>query len=648
MNIEFSRKIKLELYNALIKQKDLFSKADGDDWMTFLNEIWDLRAMKSSDARYPDAYGDVIQHTVNNDDWELDELFLDKLQLLDNDVIFVKFIENIVKPKYRKSEDDIFKFVLLINSYIEKEKFSLAVLEYDENSFPVHTVVIANNDGSYIDLPTNKIVFHVIKEVRGTYYSFSAHEAPKDVPCFVLVHDSKWNDAGWLTGFALFYYGIDDKQYIGKVKITDAVSLNAEGIPTNFTNLENNFCSLGEEDYYINLKELFGRDFETILYALKDSAFFSEIQEKFEKEESFIKSLIRYDQSEQLLREIKYKIYGFDLNNLYSFKYTFQPKYSKESVDVLFDFNDNQEVPSRIFAIIGKNGAGKTQLITSLPLKISMKEDTNFSPRTPLFSKVIAISYSLFDNFEIPKKTSKFNYVYCGLLDENKDLLTPRQQLLRFHKTSGIIFSLERVERWRNILCNFIDEEIINEFIIETVSTLGGKEYTYDREKFNTLKNKLSSGQHILLYTISEIVANIRRDSLLLFDEPETHLHPNAIAQLMNVIYELVHEFESYCIITTHSPLIIQELLSRNVFVLEKNGNVPYIRKIGIESFGENLTTLTEEVFGNKEISKQYKKIIDRLLANENDYESVVTKLESDNIPLNLNTRLYIKSKIVE
>jgi predicted ATP-dependent endonuclease of OLD family len=221
------------------------------------------------------------------------------------------------------------------------------------------------------------------------------------------------------------------------------------------------------------------------------------------------------------------------------------------------------------------------------------------------------------------------------------------KQLLRFHKTNAKIFTLKRVEEWRNILSNFIDEEIINEFIVETTNSSNKKEYTYQREKFNLVKNKLSSGQHILLYTISEIVSNIRRDSLLLFDEPETHLHPNAISQLMNIIYELAHKFESYCIITTHSPLIIQELLSKNVFILEKDENIPYIKKIGIESFGENLTTLTEEVFGNKEISKQYKKIIKRLIDNGNKYEEVVSKLESDGIPLNLNVRLYIKSKTI-
>lgn len=646
MNIKISKKIKLEIYNTLKKEKLI---SDEEKWMDFLNSIWDLRAMPSTDDRYTNAYDDIIQHTVNNDDWKLDELFLEILKLLEDDKKFIKFIETIVYPEFRKNEDEIINFVLLINSYLEKDKFSLIVSSYDQNDLPIYTVNVKLNDNSYSDLPKNEIVFNLVREAQGSYFRFNSHTPPTTMPSFVLVNQRGWDDSGWRTNFGLFYYENEiNKTYIGSVKITDSVNYNLDNFPTTFTLLEDNFCSLGqEEDYYLNLKKIFGRNFESILYSLRDAAFFPEIQEKFENEDSFKQSLIRYDSSEQLLREIKYKIYGFDLSNLYSFKYTFKPKYSSETIEVAFDFNSKEELPSRIFAIIGKNGTGKTQLLTSLPLNIAKKEDNFFSPRTPLFSKVIAISYSLFDNFEIPKKTSKFNYIYCGLRDENKDLLTPMKQLLRFHKTNAKIFTLKRVEEWRNILSNFIDEEIINEFIVETTNSSNKKEYTYQREKFNLVKNKLSSGQHILLYTISEIVSNIRRDSLLLFDEPETHLHPNAISQLMNIIYELAHKFESYCIITTHSPLIIQELLSKNVFILEKDENIPYIKKIGIESFGENLTTLTEEVFGNKEINKQYKKIIKRLIDNGNKYEEVVSKLESDGIPLNLNVRLYIKSKTI-
>ena len=117
-----SNKIKSELFKALKKEPNAFGKEDN---IEFLNEIWDLRAMPSEDNRYKDAYGDIFQHIINNNDWDIDYLYLDRLNLYENDEIFTKFLETIVNPKYRKSEDEIIKFVLLINSYIEKENFSV-------------------------------------------------------------------------------------------------------------------------------------------------------------------------------------------------------------------------------------------------------------------------------------------------------------------------------------------------------------------------------------------------------------------------------------------------------------------------------------------------------------------------------------------
>lgn len=153
---------------------------------------------------------------------------------------------------------------------------------------------------------------------------------------------------------------------------------------------------------------------------------------------------------------------------------------------------------------------------------------------------------------------------------------------------------------------------------------------------------------HDYLYIITEIFAHIRFDSLILYDEPETHLHPNAISQLVNTIYELVDKFESYCILATHSPLIIRELLSKNVLVIERDGNVPSIRKIGIESFGENLTTLTEEVFGNRSVEKQHEIIIQEMVDDGKSYEEIKSLLASDGLPLSLNVLMLIKSLINE
>lgn len=649
---EITKKTKLELYKTLIKEKNLIFDQTGEKWMPFLNSIWDLRAMPSEDQRYTNAYDDVVQHTVNNNDWELDELFLERLKLLEDNNIYIKFLESIVHPDFRENEDDIIKFVLLINSYIEDEKLILTIISYDDNSLPIYSIIEKENSLPYSDLLKNTIPFYVIKKPNGFADQVSSHPRPDKAPCFVLVFNERWNDYGFSNDFSLFYYSdstiADDQvENFGSIKITHGAAGVIDEIPDSFLELDEKFCSLGQTyEFYQTLKASTGKYFESVLYALKDAAFFSDIYEKFEKNKIFNTSLIRYDEPEQLLRSVKYRLYGFDLSNLYSFKYTFLPKYSNESEDIDFNFNNNHEFPNRIFAIIGKNGTGKTQLITSLPIEIAKKESTKFIPRTPMFSKVIAVSYSVFDNFEIPKSTSSFNYVYCGLLNEKRELLSERQQLFRFHSTWKKIEELGRSEQWKGILNNFIEEDILGQFIIEEQTIRGDLDIKVDRLKFNKIKNHLSSGQNILLYIISEIVANIRRDSLLLFDEPETHLHPNAISQLMNVIYEVVHEFESYCIITTHSPLIVQELLSKNVRIIERHENTVSVRQINIESFGQNLTTLTEEVFGNKEIGKQYKKIIDRMVSKGKTYTDIISILETEGFPLSTNIRLYIESKV--
>lgn len=640
--MEISRKIKLALFQALIKEDKVFSAMSGDDTMKFLDSIWNLRGLPSTDARYTNAYDDVHKHIVLNDDWTNEELFLEHLKLLDDDTIYNKYIESIVSPQYRNNSDDIKKYVLLVNSYIEDEGLILYSLSNNEDSLPIHTLMNRSEVKNHEEAIENQIKFYVVNRNNE-----KLKNRPK--PYFTLCFNDGWNDHGYKTEFSLTLHKEGSIVKIGMVKITNSdKSEIINALPDTFYELKKEFCSLGQSyEYYENLKNEIGDHFESVLFALKDAAFHSDIHDKFEQNEIFKTSLIRYDEAEQLLRSVKYKIYGFDLDNLYSFKYTFSPKYATTtpSVDIKFNFNNNKNLANRIFGVIGKNGTGKTQLITSLPLDISNDRSECFVPKTPAFSKVIAVSYSIFDDFEIPKKTATFNYKYCGLLDEKRELLTQRQQLLRFHKACEDIQEKKRVSKWRKIISSFLDIEILNKFVIEGKDQSNEITYTVDRAGFNKIKKSLSSGQNILIYIITEIISNIRRDSLLLFDEPETHLHPNAISQLMDVIYELVNEFQSYCIIATHSPLIVQELLSKNVHIIEKNENYISARHPSIESFGQNLTILTEEIFGNNSIEKRYKKIINEMVLKNKNYDEIVSILETEGVPLSINTRLYIKSK---
>lgn len=649
--ITFNPKTKLDLFNILISDNNTFSNvfAEREGILDFLQNIWDLNEMPSTDTRFNNAHGDVFQHMINNDDWELEYLFIERFKLLEYDEKYKIFLETLVLPKFRKNEDEIIKYALLINQFIEKDECKLILKEYDENDSPIYKITVINDEENIpFDLKQNDIPFYFTKNPIGRSDRSNSHKLPKTFPSFALVFNKGWNDYLVLSSFSLFYY--DDKEvsnYIGEMKIIVHGEMDTSlHLNEKFNVLSEIFCSLGNNiNYYFNLKRILGRNFESLLYALKDAAFFPEIADKFERQDNFIKSIIRYNESERLLREAKYIIYDFDLSNLYSFKYQFSPLYSDSSVEVDFAFNNKISFQNRIYALIGKNGTGKTQLITSLPKNISDKNDNIFSPRTPLFSKIIAVSYNIFDRINFPPKTSSFNYVFCGMRNDKQEIISEKGLVLRFHYSWKKIDKLERINQWREILLTFLDEELINDFIVkkEEIKNIRNL-YEVNIDNFTEIRNKLSSGQASILFIITEIVANIRFDSLLLFDEPETHLHPNAITQLMNTIYELVNKFESFCIIATHSPLVVRELFSKNVYVVERHENTPSVRKIPLESFGENLSVLTEEIFGNKDIIKQYKSIIRKLVNDGKSYDELLAILESDDIPLSLNARLYIKS----
>ncbi|WP_339098624.1 AAA family ATPase [Pectobacterium brasiliense] len=613
----------------------------------FLNEIWDLNSMPSEDNRFNNAERDIIQHTINNDDWSWQELFEDRLKLLDSEDKFIKFIEVFLSPKYQNSAEDVSNLINKINIVIKNDNLFLAVMSYIDD-FPI--IELANIDvpDRPTDIPINKIPFFVLPYPDMSVSSFFRRlsvDNEKPNKYFLLVADN-WDDFSHKTTFLLVYFDNGEKTALGNVKIgsnKDPVSVNA--LPPQFDSLSEGFFSLGQStDYYRLMSKFFGKMIDSVLYSLKDVAFFSEISEDYEGLDVFRSSLIRDDKAERLLRTAKPMIYDRDLESLYSFDYDFYPKYSDSSVLIPFHFSADGYLPKRMVALIGKNGAGKTQILTTLPQDIANRNSSSLIPQRPMYSKVIAVSYSTFDNFEIPKKTSDFNYVYCGLRDEKGDVRTKQGQLQKFHNTWKKIDKLGRLVKWKKVISNFLDIELIELFIKHTPDDIN-KLY-FDKLGFSKARESLSSGQSIVLFVVSEIVANIRLDSLLLFDEPETHLHPNAISQLMNGIAELVSEFESYCIIATHSPILIQEMFSRDVLIISREQNVPSVKKIGIESFGENLSVITEEIFGNRSVPKFYETTIRKLVETHKSYDKVLEIMKEGNLPLSLNVRLYLQSLV--
>jgi predicted ATPase len=328
----------------------------------------------------------------------------------------------------------------------------------------------------------------------------------------------------------------------------------------------------------------------------------------------------------------------------FSFSTTLKNADDEHKVD--FDFNRKSDIPRRIFGIVGKNATGKTIFLSNLANALGYTKqrknevinkyetgvfDTELGPP---FSKVICVSYSLFDNFKRPKPSKRFSYIYCGIRNEQDEI--DRSELRKRHVESlKTINKKDRANFWIESLSSLVDLRTLG-YKYDEEYAWNGIENISDFEKPNMLN--LSSGQSMLLYALTEVIANITENSLILFDEPETHLHPNAIANLINVINAIAEKYNSFGIISTHSPLVVREIPSKNVYIFERDGNTPITRPLDIESYGENLTVITNHIFETTEVKEGYKKTLKKL-SKSFKYEEILELFDNE---LSLNARIFL------
>lgn len=641
ININPQKKIVLikEIVNSELFLGDFRNQEGGI--ITFLEMIWDLRSMPSQDSRFKNARDDIWKHIVMNDDITIEELFLDRLPSThQDDQTFEKFINTSVHPSVISENEERESFIYFINSSLKDFKYALTVSDYF-GEIPVYRLT---DNELHLTLPLgkshNKIPF-ISTSTQGKSYPY---------PHFKLIK-SPWNDwFKWVTQFELrYYYKEAEFDSIGHVKIMKREEyVTLDHFPnTPFNTLDDTFCSVGQHsDYYMNLRRIFPQEYQSILFSLKDAALYPAIRKQFEDDIAYKSSLLRENEAKQMIDYAKFIVNDIDINSYYKFSYSFTPPYSDDTdientINVDFDFVYNSLFNQRIYAIIGKNGTGKTTFLSQLAHDFSKSAPSSIIPRKPLYNKVVTISFSFFDKLPLPQQNAEFNYTYLGLRNSSENIDHTLRN--KFQSYLNVINEKNRAYLWNDIIKNIIHNKLSSSFI-EGESVLQQINIGSVMERYN----QFSSGENLLLYVITSLLAEIENSTLILFDEPETHLHPNAVSLLMNALYLLTDQFNSFCIIGTHSPLIIQEITSRNVIVFKRFDNRLEADTIGYETFAENITTITDEVFDNREIAKYHYDILRELIKKNKgkSYEEIISIVKNDKIPIPLNIQLFVKSEL--
>jgi ABC-type Na+ transport system ATPase subunit NatA len=471
-------------------------------------------------------------------------------------------------------------------------------------------------------------------------------DEPKDFtsidPNSFLLIDRDFNDYGYYTLFRLIF--VDSNKL--KIDLGELRILNTESQDTRivlpekpFKKLADTYCAIGDSfEFYRELKKLKKEYYEFFLDAVNDVVRYPEIGRRFYSLEGFKKSLLRYSNTQKVYEEgnalFNEEFHTSESRFDFRFSSSLPDASGSHNVHIKLD-KTSSGIPCRVMGWVGKNGTGKTQLLANLATALSGQNLNagNFDPKRPSFDRVIAISYSVFDQFERPEPSSKFSYHYLGLRD-NEGGIDLSGMKNRIREDVRTIIRRGKFNTWRESIGLIIGDDALPYESIPDNKTFALN--VFGNEKLDNL----SSGQLMVISVITGIVSRIEKDSLLLFDEPETHLHPNAIHSLYKSLIRILSNEDSYMIMATHSPIILQELTSDYIRVFEREGSIPIVSKPQIECFGENVSKIIDDIFRVKDEESGYRSIL-KSLARDMSYDDILNRFEGK---LSLNARVYLKN----
>jgi len=141
---------------------------------------------------------------------------------------------------------------------------------------------------------------------------------------------------------------------------------------------------------------------------------------------------------------------------------------------------------------------------------------------------------------------------------------------------------------------------------------------------------RLSSGQRLFFYIVVNILGVIRRNSLVIVDEPELFLHPTLEVQFVSMLKQILQAYGSKALLATHSVLTVREVPSACVHVFEITDDGLAIKTPPFETFGGDVQRISSYVFGDRSISKPHEAWLKGMLEEHDTAAAVIEVLGTE------------------
>ncbi len=465
-----------------------------------------------------------------------------------------------------------------------------------------------------------------------------------------------WNDFSFVT---MFYMSVHDENgnhhEIGQVKIgfigqEESVSTHSV-LPDKFASLAENWFSLGQgvEFYQTIRTELSKEVGDEVLVGLQDVCFVPESLNKADGENVFKTSLLR-DVSLSVIKGQYRRVLDGGVP-LTEFKFVYdRPQEAKlGGIKLSFNVNPESKPSTNIHAVIGRNGVGKTTLLNGMIGSIAKtrngheqyfyNENIPFQ-RQPIssdyFSSLVSVSFSAFDPFDPPPEQSDPTlgacYYYIGLKNSLEKQASGESDLksldvLRKEFCSSIALCMSqsrKKERWLKAIKALESDENFADMSLSSLAESMEPDELKDRSL--KLITRMSSGHTVVLLITTKLVERVEEKTLVLIDEPESHLHPPLLSAFVRALSELLYDRNGVAVIATHSPVVLQEIPKSCVWKVTRSGLAVSSVRPEIQTFGENVGILTSEVFGLEVRKSGFHRILQDAVQKGSTFEAIVSE----------------------
>ena len=470
-----------------------------------------------------------------------------------------------------------------------------------------------------------------------------------------LVRDN-WNDFGFKTLFHLIFFDLKANRLdIGRVKI---VQVGTGGFTTQFPHtpfsyLAPEYISLGQDQsYYETIRSLAFPYREAILGTLRDMVYLPVVDKGILEEEVCQTSLLRgvNSFSIQSFAEILSDDFA---SQPYAFSYRFP---GPAETRLTFNIQPGSAPPTNIHVLIGRNGVGKTHLLSAFSrilrgvpdpelgrVEFSSAETgtASVSPASSMpFANLIKVAFSAFDDYSAAifgPTTSGIRYEFVGLNRTEKDLenegLEPQikrktlDELNKEFSASALVCCRSaRRNRWIEAMRALESDPV---FANMHLANLAEDSDLLDEKSLSDLFTYASSGHKIVLLTITRLIELVDERTVVIIDEPEAHLHPPLQSTFVRVLSSLLSERNGVALIASHSPVMLQEVPRECVWILQKFGSRGAIARPTIETFGENVGILTREVFKLEVTESGFHSLLRRAISESDSLDEVFRHFEN-------------------